>query len=237
MKSSKLHPILLAAFVLALSIAAIAGKPLPDVPVVSSVAGDGQVLADPTIPNYRVQSDGLGDYFNGVDGVVSILQGGTVGKGAGDWEVVTGDSVRKITIDLREPVDGAANPPFPYATLPGRFIAKCHLVSPASIGGMRGLNTTLLCLLNVRFYVSSRDSYVLSMNRANDPTTNDALVTCTEVSGDPADPNAPCIGWTIDPSITDSTGARNVARLYHPTKQGTEDRGRFYLRFHISVRK
>jgi hypothetical protein len=93
-------------------------------------------------------------------------------------------------------------------------------------------------MLNVRFYVSSRNSYVLSMNRANDPLTNDALVTCTEVSGDPADPNAPCIAWTIDPSVTDSTGARNVAHLYHPLKGNvTEDRGRFYLRFHISVRK
>jgi hypothetical protein len=117
----------------------------------------------------------------------------------------TGDSaVRKLTVDLREPYEASANPPFAYSTLPVRIIVKCHVVSPASIGGMRGLNSTLLCLMNVRFYIG-RDSYVLSMNRAEFPDTNDALVTCTEVSGDPADPNAPCTGWTVNPSVTDPT--------------------------------
>ena len=38
-----------------LALPALAGKPVnvAEVPVVSAVAGDGQVLADPTIPNYR----------------------------------------------------------------------------------------------------------------------------------------------------------------------------------------
>lgn len=225
---------------LVLALPALGGKPtsIAEVIVVSTLAGDGQVLSDPTIPNYRLQSDGLGDYVNGVDNVVSHLQAGTLGTGAGDWEMVTADStVRKISIDLREPADAAANPPFEYATLPARFIMKCHLVSSASIGGMRGLNSTLVCMLNVRFYVSSRDSYVLSMNRGEFPDTNDALVTCTEVNGSPTDPDAPCVAWTIDPSVIDSTGPRNVARLIHPTKRGNEDLGRFYLRFHLSFRK
>ncbi len=218
---------------------AFAGKPVnvSEVPVITTVRGSG-VLPDPAIPNDRLQSDQLGDYFHGVDQVTSHLQGGQFGTGAGDWEMYTGDSaVRKLTVDLREPYDSSATPPFAYSTLPVRIIVKCHVVSPASIGGMRGLNSTLLCLMNVRFYIG-RDSYVLSMNRAEFPDTNDALVTCTEVSGDPADPNAPCTGWTVDPSVTDSTGPRNVGRLLFPGKGGRiEDRGRFYMRFHISFRK
>jgi hypothetical protein len=226
-------------FLLLVALPASAGKPgsVPEVIVVSTVAGTG-VLADPAVPNYRLQSDLLGDYYHGVDQVVSHLQGGQLGSGAGDWEMYTGDSaVRKFTVDLREPYDATANPPFPYATLPARLIVKCHVVSPASIGGMRGLNSTLVCLMNVRFYIG-RDSYVLSMNRGEFPDTNDALVKCSEVSGDPADPNAPCTGWTVDPSATDSTGPRNVGRLVFSGKGGKlEDRGRFYVRFHISFRK
>lgn len=221
------------------SLPALAGKPVnvPEVIGVSTVAGSG-VLADPTVPNYRLQSDLLGDYYNGVDQVVSHLQGGQVGSGAGDWELVTSDSnFRKLTLDLREPYDASANPPFAYMALPARIIVKCHLVSPASIGGMRGLNTTLICLMNVSF-VLGRDNYVLTMNRGAYPDINDALVTCTEVSGNPADPNAPCTAWTVDPSVTDSTGPRNLARLVRPGKGGRlEDLGRYYMRFHISFRK
>jgi hypothetical protein len=173
-----------------------------------------------------------------VERVVSHLQAGTIGTGAGDWEMYTTDStVRKVTLDLREPYDANANPPFAYATLPARFIVKCHMVSPASIGGMRGLNSTLVCLMNVSFSLG-RDNYVLTMNRGAYPDINDALVTCTEVTGNPTDPNALCTAWTVDPSVTDSTGARNIARLVLKGNGGTlEDRGRFYVRFHISFRK
>ena len=187
--------------------------------VISTVEGSG-VLADPTIPNFRLQSDLLGDYYHGVERVVSHLQAGTIGTGAGDWEMDTTDStVRKVILDLREPYDANASPPFAYGTLPARFIVKCHVVSPASIGGMRGLNSTLVCLMNVSF-VLGKDSYVLTMNRGAYPDINDALVTCTEVSGDPTDPNALCTAWTVDPSVTDSTGARNLARLVFEGKAG-----------------
>lgn len=221
------------------SLSALAGKPVnvPEVIVVTTIAGSG-VLADPTIPNYRLQSDLLGDYYHNVDQVVSHLQGGRVGNGAGDWEIYTTDStVRKVTVDLREPYDANANPPFTYATVPARFIVKCHVVSPESIGGMRGLNSTLICPGIFSFFVGA-DRYILDMNRGAYPDTNDVLVTCAEVTGDPADPSAPCTAWTVDPSVSDSTGSRNVARLLLPGKAGRiEDRGRFYMRFHISFRK
>ncbi len=169
---------------LLLSLPAVAGKPgnAAEVIVVSTVEGSS-VLADPAIPNFRLQSDLLGDYYHGVDGVVSHLQAGTIGTGAGDWEMDTTDStVRRLILDLREPYDANTSPPFAYRALPARIIVKCHVVSPASIGGMRGLNSTLGCLMNISF-VLGKDSYVLTMNRGAYPDINDALVTCTEVGG------------------------------------------------------
>ena len=72
-------------------------------------------------------------------------------------------------------------PPFTYATIPVRFIVKCHLASPASIVGMGDLNSTLVFLMNVRLYFSG-NSYVLSMKRGGFQDTNGALVKCTEPS-------------------------------------------------------
>src|SRR6476660_3654747 len=208
MGAQKLRFAAIATILFLFSVPALGGKPgsVSEVIVVSTIEGSS-VLADPAIPNFRLQSDLLGDYHNGVDRVLSHLQAGTIGTGAGDWELDTADStVRKLTLDLREPYDGNANPPFAYTTLSARIIVKCHVVSPA--------------------------------NRGAYPDINDALVTCTEVSGNSADPNAPCTAWTVDPSVTDSTGARNLARLVFRGKGGNiEDRGRYYMRFHISFRK
>ena len=217
---------------------ALAAKPgtIAEVVVATTIDGSG-ILADYTVPNYRLQSDLLGDYHNGVDGVVSHLQGGSIGTGAGDWEMSTnGGTLRKITVDLREPYDGT-NPPFAYAMEPSRFIVKCHVVTPTSIGGMRGLNSTLVCPLIFSFFID-RDKYILDMNRGEFPDTNDALVTCTQVFGNPSDLNAPCVGWTVDPSVADASGAHNLARLLFSGKGGKlEDRGRFYMRFHVSFHK
>ena len=241
MKANRsLIPITVAAAVLALGITAIAGKPLAEVPVVSTIQGTG-ILADGTIPNYRWQSDQLGDDTNGVDGVVSRLQGGSFGTGAGDWELsAEGSSVRTLTIDLREPRDANASPPFPYALVNARYISKCHLVTPQSYLGMKGLNSTLICPMLLRF-VWGGDVYRLIMDRNALADTNDILVTCTDVSGNAVDPNAPCSGWTMDPSVTDSGGARNVARLKREFKvkgqSYVEDRGGFYIRFHFSFHK
>jgi hypothetical protein len=239
MKTNHAFRIAVAAAVLALGITAFAGKPLPEVPVVSTIEGAG-ILPDATIPNDRVQSDLTGDYENGVDQVVSHMQGGSIGTGAGDFEMYTTDStVRKVTVDLREPYDASATPPFPYATVLGRILVQCHLVSPASINGMHGLNTTLVCPMIVNFIATGdKFQYRLLMNRGAIPDTNDALVTCTEVSGSPTDPNAPCTAWTVDPSVIDASGPRNIARMQHALRGGGfEERGKFYLRFHISFHK
>ncbi len=232
--------IVLAVGLVGLAITARAGKPLPVVPVVSTIDGSG-ILADATVPNSRWQSDLVGDYTNGVDGVVSRLQGGGIGTGAGDWELDTsGSSVRAIVVDLREPVDASAVPPFAYAAVHARYISKCHQVTPASIGGMKGLNSILNCPVIFAFKWGG-DTYRLIMDRATFPETNDLKVTCSEVSGNASDPNAPCVAWTMEPSMSDSGGARNVARLSRQFtvkgKTQSEDRGRFYIRFHISFRK
>ncbi len=240
MKTERFSRIAVAVAVLALGHAAIAGKPLTQTNVVSTIVGAG-ILADGTIPNDRWQSDLLGDYTNGVDGVVSRLQGGSIGTGAGDWELSTeNSSVRTVVVDLREPVDATANPPFAYAAVRARFISKCHQVTPASINGMTGLGSTLNCPVIFAFFWGA-DTYRLIMDRAALPDTNDLKVTCTEVSGNAADPNAPCVAWTMEPSMSDSGGARNVARLTRQVtvkgKTQNEQQGKFYIRFHISFRK
>jgi hypothetical protein len=69
---------------------ALGGKPGITAEVVVATTIDGsEVLVDYTVPNYRLQNDLLGDYHNGVDGVASHLQGGSIGTGAGDWEMST----------------------------------------------------------------------------------------------------------------------------------------------------
>jgi hypothetical protein len=235
MKTIRVHLVLVPAVLLFSSLPSLAGKTaqVPEVIVVTTVHGTG-ALEDPTVPNYRLQSDLLGDYFHNVDQVVSHLQGGALGSGAGDWEMTTTSSnVRSVMVDLREPYDGV-NPPISYSLEPSRFIVKCHVVTPASIGGMKGLNSTLVCPMIFSFFIG-RDKYILDMNRGEFPDTNDVLVTCTQVSGDPSDPYAPCTAWTVDPSVTDATGPSNLARLLFSAKGGKlEDRGRYYMRFHIS---
>ena len=240
MKTGRMRLLWLVTALLVFSLAAVAGKPgsIPEVPVITAIEGAG-ILADPTVVNPRLQSDLSGDYFHKVDKVISVLQGGEIGKGAGDYQLDTGGStgVRRITLDLRETAEAGATPPFAYATVAGGYIVKCHLVSPASIGGMKGLNTSMICFMNVNFVVG-RDSYVLTMNHGVYADVDEVRVTCVDVSGNPSDPNAPCNGWTIDPSVVDSTGARNRARLFLRGKGGTlVDRGHYYMRFHIAFHK
>jgi hypothetical protein len=101
MGARKLRFAAIAAILFLFSVPALGGKPgsVSEVIVVSTIEG-GSVLADPAIPNFRLQSDLLGDYHNGVDRVLSRLQAGTIGTGAGDWELDTADSaVRKLTLD------------------------------------------------------------------------------------------------------------------------------------------
>src|SRR5262249_19462576 len=90
-------------------------------PVTTTIQG----LEPDTVPTYRLQSDQLGSYKNGVDSVISDIQ-----AFFGDWELDTRISpVRTVLLDFRDPVPGSnpnqLPPPFSYGTVPARLISKC----------------------------------------------------------------------------------------------------------------
>src|SRR4029077_20484318 len=70
---------------------------------------------------FRISSDYLGQYDNGVNSVSSIVQ--AIGNGVLDTKP---SPVRRVWVDLSEPIAGSgANPPFQTASVPVRFISKC----------------------------------------------------------------------------------------------------------------
>src|SRR6478609_5697418 len=94
-----------------------AGAPQRDVAATSTIADVDSVTG--TV--YRIGSDNLGSYNNGVNSVSSIVQA------VGDWVLDTKPySLRKVRIDLGDPVPGSGPaPPFQSAVVPVRFISKC----------------------------------------------------------------------------------------------------------------
>jgi len=199
-------------------------------PVTSTIQGAGPF----STPTYRIQSDLLGPYQNGVDSVVSLLQCG------GDWLLTTAGSTRTTLIDLRDPVpNSGATPPFAYQYIGTRIIAKAHETTTGSILGMHGLNSTILSPLSAAFDYSG-GSYGLRMNPLNWPQTNYAVVTCTGVV-DPTNPStSQCNQWTITPSVTQPDGElKNIAHLERlVTVKGqttSENRGDYYISFSIAI--
>lgn len=205
------------------------------VPVTTSIEGGG-AFPDPTIFNYRIQSDLLGPYRDGVDSVVSQLQTG------GDWQLNTlASPTRSVLLDFRDPVPNSnPSPPFLVAQAPAKVETKSYLVyGNGKVSGMKGLNSTLLTPLLLRFDLNG-NTYRIWMNSMNYPETNYALVTCTGV----VDPNNPdtsqCNQWKIEPSVTQPDGQRkNIAKLvrFYTSKGKTieEDHGDFYLAFSIGI--
>src|SRR5215471_11265126 len=104
------------------------------VSVTSTIEGTG-ALPDPTVFNYRIQSDLLGPYHDAVDSVVSQLQTG------GDWILDTQASpVRSILIDFRDPVPNSnPNPPFSVEQIPAKVLTQSlFLYGNGKVSGMKG---------------------------------------------------------------------------------------------------
>lgn len=224
----------LSVFVLAvLAIQPAAAPRIRDTPVTTTIGGTG-VLADPSVANYRIQSDLLGPYENNIDAVESIIQ---TSFQPGDWIVNTLSSARrKLLLDFRDPVTDTTIPPFMYALVPTRIIVKGHATSPTSFGQMTGLGTTFLAPMYTRFQFSGK-TYHVTMDHAPSNGTDYVLVTCTGVV-DPLNPaTSKCNQWRIEPSVTQADGQRkNIARLIRDGKAGSvEFLGDFYMSFAFSV--
>lgn len=216
-----------------LTIGSAAAQKIRNTPVTSFIDGAG-VQVDPSVPNYRIKSDGLGPYYDGVDGVSSIFEGSVYQ----DWEL-TSSEARKILIDFRDPVPGSgANPPFDVQYIPLRLIAKARLVNGDTIGSMKGVGSWLLSPLNLSFNLN-RTSYRVVMNSLSVyPETNFVRVTCLGV----VDPNNPetsqCNYWKMEPAVVQPDGQlKNNAKLTQVPKTPNGDAielGNFYLSFLIS---
>ncbi len=202
------------------------------IPVTSSLAGNG-ALPDPTVFNYRVQSDLFGPYVKGVDSVGSELQTG------GDWRLdALASPNRTMLLDFRDAVAGSnPTPPFLVGNYPAMIETKSYLLyGNGKIAGMTGLNSTLITPLVMRFDING-NTYRVLMNSADYPQTNYGLVTCAGVVS-PTDPQ--CNHWTIEPSVTQPDGQKkNIAKLvrFYTSKGKTiqENHGDYYLSFAIDI--
>ncbi len=206
----------------------------PATPLTSTLEGAGS-LPDETIPNYRIQSDLLGAYHNGVDSVVSQFQ-----KNGNDYELSTlGSLTRKMLLDFRNPATTGSTPPFQVQTNPARVVTKTYTRYPDKRpGNMIGLDSTLVSPLVWRFDLPNGDTYRIWMDSVAYPGTNDALITCTGV----VDPNnlstSQCNQWKIEPIVTQPSG-KNIGRLvrFYTSKGKTieEPHGDFYMSFSINM--
>ena len=173
---------------------------------------------------YRVQSDSLGAYKNGVDSVDSIIQL------IGHWELdLLNSTRRKIFVDLGEPVPNTnpnnLPPPFATATVPARFISKCttNILNMAN-------GATALCPLAIAMdYDGQR--YALRIQTTNYPGTQEVLWTCTSAA------NGKCTGWKMqsDPAGQGKVAAQLLKITTVRGKTVEELRGQYYISFNVDV--
>ena len=225
------------AMIVGLSITLAFGAVAPNkaVSVTSTIEGTGP-LADPTVFNYRIQSDLLGPYHDGMSSVVSQLQSG------GDWQLDgLASATRSVMIDFRDAVPNSnPSPPFSLGQIAAKVETKSYvLYGNGKVSGMKGLNSTLITPLLLRFDLNG-NTYRIWMSSQNYPETNYALVTCTGV----LDPNNPetsqCNQWRIEPGVTQPDGQRkNISKLvrFYTSKGKTieENHGDFYMSFAIDI--
>ena len=211
-------------------------KPQQNISVTTEV-----IDLDPSGNPYTFQSDGGGKYFNGVDGVVSILTANTYnGVAPGDWQFnktffVKGketQSNRKMTVNLNT-FDAVASddphytvdatPPFWGTQVLHAFgEVKCSLVF-VSMGQMAA-NTATTCPTLFAFYMPNNDKWALSPAYSffHYPEITDAQVSC--VAAD----SAGCKEWYIEPIGS----LQAVARL---VLEGGTNHGDFYMRFKFHI--
>ena len=233
---------------LLLAVSAFAARPVADLPVTSTLADfDASNVA------YFVQSDGLGPYKNGVDGVKSVLQGGSLNGLSGDWDLDTynanlkgpDNSLRHAYITFSsanavQPADpgytSPANPPF-WGTqrLSMRFLAQCS-AAPYYIS-VKAIKPGFpaYCPLLMRFKVSNDYRLVMGHSTPNLAETQDVQISCNAV-----DASGNCNDWSVDstPPVSQGggPGVNQVrARLTLLGKTTNTQEGDFYFTFHIRI--
>lgn len=219
MKNVALLLIVFAVFSMSFENRSEAAPPAKDAPATSSIAD----LDPVTGMLFAIGNDGFGNYRNGTDTVVSIIQG------IGNWELdAKASPLRKVRVNLGDPVpNSGANAPFTAATMPFRFISKCttNITTLA-------LNQSIPCPLALSIDYNGV-TYALRSETTNYPGTDPVTWKCL------ARNTTKCISWEMTPSAVQADGQRkNVMQLLKPAakpNQSDQLLGRFYMSFKINV--
>ena len=212
----KITLVLIALFSLCLLAAA---GPKTTTPVVSSI----EDMDAATFSPFTIQSDGLGNYYNGIDSVVSFL------NGDGDWALNTKSSpVRRFYISYSDPVipsDPQNNPPI-SGLVPAQFQAPC---SPYRIYLREMLpGQTVTCPVFAISMTYNGETYSLRAN-SNYPGTDTVQFTCTG-----ANSSGKCNSWAMEPAgVHDGVRKSAMQLIKPPTRPRDRDQflGMYYMSF------
>jgi hypothetical protein len=204
---------------------AFAQKPAKGDTVVTTTIHD----ADANFTPYRIQSDLLGTYKNGVNAVESIIQG------LGDYELdlINFGSSRRARMDFSDPVPNT-NPNNLPPPVNGFYAVR--LFSQCSARGLKlqtlALGASINCPLIVAVNDSNGDTYSVRFNRVTYAGTNDVSWTCVSAA------SGKCNGWRMQSDPT-GNGARLIAQLLKITRVGNKttevNYGRYYFTFDVSL--
>jgi hypothetical protein len=206
---------------------------------VTTMVGD----FDPSGNLYTISSDGGGSYFNGVDGVMSILTAnGYNGIANGDWQFnkpttqkgKTVYSLRKMGVSLN-PSDAIvpgdphytapANPPFWGTQILNAYSeVKCTLLNKSML--TMAANTAMTCPMIFSFFTTDNVQYGLNPAHSfnNLPEVTDVQISCNSAD------SGGCKDWFIEP-----IGSLQAVGRLVPISDLSIDDGDFYMRFHIHV--
>jgi hypothetical protein len=219
----------------------LAGPPAKKASDISVTTTVGDV--DPNGNHYTISSDGGGSYFNGAEGVISILTAnGYNGIANGDWQFnkpttqrgKTVYSLRKMGVSLN-PADAilpgdphytaAANPPFWGTQILNAYSeVKCTALNKSML--TMAVNTAMTCPMIFSFFTT--DSLQFGLNPASSvnhlPEVTDVQISCNAAD------SGGCKDWFIEP-----IGSLQAVGRLVPISDLSIDDGDFYMRFHIHV--
>ena len=198
---------------------AAAGAPQRDVAATSTIADVDSVTG--TV--YRIGSDNLGSYNNGVNSVSSIVQA------VGDWVLDTKtSSLRKVRIDLGDPVPGSGPAaPFQSAVLPVRFISKCTTSMFTLTVGQ-----TIQCPLAMSIDYNGT-TYALRSAEPTAPGTDPVNWTCHAAS------NGKCTSFEMKPTAVQADGQLKnkmlLIKIAAKNNQVDTPLAQYYMSFDVAV--
>jgi hypothetical protein len=236
-RASLLLPLVAALVLFVLPRAGSAGNPhtTTDIPV-TTILGD----VDSSGLAVIIGSDGKGPYYNGVDGVTSVLANAAYnGLGNGDWQFNKAGSTIRVSNYTFDPADAVqpgdphylepANPPYWGSQLHmSHMEVKCTLVYHSMLTMTAG--TTFTCPMVTSFTWDSSTYYGLqpALSFTGYPETTDVQVHCNTAD------SGGCNDWFIDPINLGEAVGRLVKHVtVH--KDTTTDEGDFYMRFHFHI--